>query len=101
MEPESFRAGPGRGARGAGCLGPTPHTQRIVYMYMHVKKAQRRKVKRAPAAGRPETTANASLQGRPGKIRGPVQNFKMRVSKLIMYIDCNILGSNQIYQEYG
>jgi hypothetical protein len=40
-------------------------------------------------------------QGRPGKIRGPVQNFKMRVSKLIMYIDCNILGSNQIYQEYG
>jgi hypothetical protein len=39
-------------------------------------------------------------QGRPGKIRGPVQNFKMRVSKLIMYIDCNILGSNQIYQEY-
>jgi hypothetical protein len=40
-------------------------------------------------------------QGRPGKIRGPVQNFKMRVSKLIMYIDCNILGSNQIYQKYG
>jgi hypothetical protein len=44
---------------------------------------------------------NTCRQGRPGKIRGPVQNFKMRVSKLIMYIDCNILGSNQIYQEYG